>query len=56
MSGSRGAYTYLPKSVEEFPDQKALSGMMEDAGFVGIRFRNLSGGIAAMHVGDRKAT
>lgn len=56
VSGSRGAYTYLPKSVEEFPDQKALAGMMENAGFVGIRFRNLSGGIAAMHVGDRKAT
>lgn len=55
VSGSRGAYTYLPKSVEDFPDQKRLAGLMEEAGFSGVRYRNLSGGIAAMHVGDRGA-
>jgi demethylmenaquinone methyltransferase/2-methoxy-6-polyprenyl-1,4-benzoquinol methylase len=55
VSGSRGAYTYLPKSVEDFPDQKSLAGMMEAAGFSEVRYRNLSGGIAAMHVGDRGA-
>lgn len=55
VSGSRGAYTYLPKSVEDFPDQKSLVGMMESAGFADVRYRNLSGGIAAMHVGDRAA-
>lgn len=53
VSGSRGAYTYLPKSVEDFPDQKSLARRMEAAGFANVRYRNLSGGIAAMHVGDR---
>lgn len=54
VSGSRGAYTYLPKSVAEFPGQKELSRKMEVAGFEGVRYRNLSGGIAAIHVGDRR--
>lgn len=53
VSGSRGAYTYLPRSVVDFPDQTVLARMMEDAGFIDVRYRNLTGGIAAIHVGDR---
>ena len=53
LSGSSGAYTYLPKSVKNFPDQKRLAEMMREAGFVNVRYRNLSGGIAALHLGER---
>ena len=52
VSGSMGAYSYLPASVKVFPDQRRLAAMMEGAGFSAVRYRNFSGGIAAAHVGD----
>jgi demethylmenaquinone methyltransferase/2-methoxy-6-polyprenyl-1,4-benzoquinol methylase len=53
LSGSRGAYAYLPDSVSRFPDQKRLAGLMRDAGFENVGYRNLTGGIAALHTGTR---
>jgi demethylmenaquinone methyltransferase/2-methoxy-6-polyprenyl-1,4-benzoquinol methylase len=53
ISGSKSAYQYLPDSVSRFPDQKGLSELMRQAGFEDVNFRNLSGGIAALHVGRR---
>lgn len=54
VSGSRGAYEYLPDSVSKFPDQKGLAKMITDAGFSDVSYRNLTGGIAAIHVGTRR--
>jgi len=51
VSGSRGAYEYLPDSVSKFPDQKKLVELMEEIGFNRVQYRNLTGGIAAMHIG-----
>ena len=53
VSGSQGAYSYLPASVQKFPDQSQLSLLMEQAGFVQVGYENLSGGIAALHMGRR---
>jgi demethylmenaquinone methyltransferase / 2-methoxy-6-polyprenyl-1,4-benzoquinol methylase len=53
ISGSRSAYTYLPASVQKFPDQSQLSLLMEEAGFVQVGYENLTGGIAALHMGRR---
>ena len=53
ISGSLGAYTYLPASVSRFPDQKQLAVMMEQSGFEQVSFENLTGGIAALHMGRR---
>ena len=53
VSGSQNAYSYLPASVQKFPDQSQLSLLMEQAGFVQVRYENLSGGIAALHLGKR---
>jgi demethylmenaquinone methyltransferase/2-methoxy-6-polyprenyl-1,4-benzoquinol methylase len=53
ISGSRSAYTYLPASVQTFPDQSQLSLLMEQAGFVQVGYENLTGGIAALHMGRR---
>jgi len=53
VSGSLSAYTYLPASVQKFPDQSQLSLLMEQAGFVQVGYENLSGGIAALHLGKR---
>lgn len=53
VSGSRGAYEYLPDSVSKFPDQKRLAEMMGSTGFGPVKFQNLTGGIAALHVGTK---
>ena len=53
ISGSRSAYGYLPDSVARFPDQRVLAKMMREAGFVDIEYENLTGGIAALHLGTR---
>ena len=54
VSGSRGAYEYLPDSVSKFPDQKHLAGMMREIGFLDVEYKNLTGGIAAIHTGTKK--
>lgn len=53
ISGSRSAYEYLPESVSRFPDQTELASIMREAGFIEVGFKNLTGGIAALHVGTR---
>jgi demethylmenaquinone methyltransferase/2-methoxy-6-polyprenyl-1,4-benzoquinol methylase len=53
ISGSRGAYEYLPDSVSRFPNQGRLAEMMREAGFDAVEYKNLTGGIAAFHVGTR---
>jgi len=53
ISGSKSAYQYLPDSVSRFPDQALLAAMMKDAGFIDVSFQNLTGGIAALHLGRR---
>jgi len=53
VSGSRSAYTYLPASVQKFPDQTQLSRLMERAGLDQVGYENLTGGIAALHTGRR---
>jgi demethylmenaquinone methyltransferase/2-methoxy-6-polyprenyl-1,4-benzoquinol methylase len=49
VSGSRGAYEYLPDSVSKFPDQKGLVQLMRAAGFGSVEYTDLTGGVAAIH-------
>ena len=51
VSGDSHAYRYLHDSVQVFPDQQQLMEMMRTTGFVETGYRNLSGGIAALHWG-----
>lgn len=53
VSGSRGAYEYLPDSVSKFPDQQKLALMLRGTGFRDVEYKNLTGGIAAIHTGIR---
>jgi len=53
VSGHRTAYRYLPRSVANFPVQEELSRRMTAAGFRNVRWRSLTFGIAAIHVGER---
>ena len=51
ISGDGSAYTYLPESIRTFPDQRALAAELASAGFQGVHWTNLTGGIVALHVG-----
>jgi demethylmenaquinone methyltransferase/2-methoxy-6-polyprenyl-1,4-benzoquinol methylase len=53
ISGSKSAYSYLPNSVQRFPDQQELSRLMNEVGFSQVTYENLTGGIAALHLGRR---
>jgi demethylmenaquinone methyltransferase/2-methoxy-6-polyprenyl-1,4-benzoquinol methylase len=53
ISGHRTAYSYLPQSVANFPDREKLAERMRRAGFTNVRWRQLTFGIAAIHVGER---
>jgi demethylmenaquinone methyltransferase/2-methoxy-6-polyprenyl-1,4-benzoquinol methylase len=49
------AYTYLIESIRRFPDQEEMKTIMERAGFADVRYRNLTFGIACIHVGSKSA-
>ncbi|MCB1436428.1 MAG: bifunctional demethylmenaquinone methyltransferase/2-methoxy-6-polyprenyl-1,4-benzoquinol methylase UbiE [Rhodobiaceae bacterium] len=49
VTGDADSYRYLVESIRRFPDQERFAGMIRDAGFSRVRYRNLSGGIAAIH-------
>jgi demethylmenaquinone methyltransferase/2-methoxy-6-polyprenyl-1,4-benzoquinol methylase len=45
------AYSYLIESIRRFPDQEEMKAIMERAGLADVRYRNLTFGIACIHVG-----
>jgi demethylmenaquinone methyltransferase/2-methoxy-6-polyprenyl-1,4-benzoquinol methylase len=51
FAGDSDAYSYLPNSVHTFPEPERLAAMMDAAGFTGIRWLLLAGGIIAIHSG-----
>jgi demethylmenaquinone methyltransferase/2-methoxy-6-polyprenyl-1,4-benzoquinol methylase len=51
VAGDGAAYRYLAESIRRFPGQRSFAAMIAAAGFGQVKFRNLSGGIAAMHSG-----
>lgn len=51
IANDRDSYQYLVESIRKFPDQESFAGMIRDAGFGQVKYRNLSMGIAALHSG-----
>lgn len=51
VSSSPDAYVYLAESIRAWPDQAALAEKLQDAGWSQVRWKNLSGGIVALHHG-----
>jgi demethylmenaquinone methyltransferase/2-methoxy-6-polyprenyl-1,4-benzoquinol methylase len=47
------AYTYLAESIPDWPAQRELAGVIEAAGWSAVRWRDLSLGVVAVHVGRR---
>jgi demethylmenaquinone methyltransferase / 2-methoxy-6-polyprenyl-1,4-benzoquinol methylase len=48
-AGAREPYQYLVESIRRFPAQQPFAQMIRSAGFGRVSYRNLTGGIAAMH-------
>ncbi|KAA0157209.1 hypothetical protein FNF29_00561 [Cafeteria roenbergensis] len=51
VTGDRDSYQYLVESIRQFPNQEAFKGMIEDAGFVSARSRDMTFGVVAIHSG-----
>jgi demethylmenaquinone methyltransferase / 2-methoxy-6-polyprenyl-1,4-benzoquinol methylase len=43
------AYSYLAESIQDWPDQLGLARLMKQAGWGSVAYRNLTGGIVALH-------
>lgn len=51
VAGDRASYQYLVESIRRFPRQEAFAAMIREAGFERVGWRNLTGGVAAIHSG-----
>jgi demethylmenaquinone methyltransferase/2-methoxy-6-polyprenyl-1,4-benzoquinol methylase len=49
VAGNTEAYRYLAESIRRFPSQESFARMIAAAGLDLVKYRNLSGGIAALH-------
>ena len=53
LSPNSGAYSYLAESIRDWPAQEELAGRIRAAGWSAVRWRNLTFGVVAVHVGRR---
>ncbi|MER6315772.1 demethylmenaquinone methyltransferase [Streptomyces sp. NPDC001581] len=53
VSSNPDAYVYLAESIRAWPDQPALAGLLQKAGWSKVAWRNLTGGIVALHRGTK---
>jgi len=53
VSSDPSAYVYLAESVRAWPTQPALAARLQQGGWADVAWRNLSGGIVALHRGTR---
>lgn len=51
IANDRDSYQYLVESIRRFPDQERFAGMIREAGFGQVKYRNMTGGVAALHSG-----
>ena len=51
VAGDRDSYQYLVESIRKFPDQETFAGLIRQAGFSQVKYRNMTMGIAALHSG-----
>lgn len=55
VSSNAEAYDYLNESIAAWPDQRTLAHRIAAAGWRGVGFRNLFGGVVALHRANRPA-
>lgn len=49
VSSNPDAYVYLAESIRAWPDQAALAARLQEAGWSKVAWRNLTGGVVALH-------
>ncbi|WP_199879026.1 demethylmenaquinone methyltransferase [Streptomyces sp. CB02460] len=55
VSSNPDAYVYLAESIRAWPDQPGLAKKLQQAGWSQVAWRNLTGGVVALHRGVRAA-
>jgi demethylmenaquinone methyltransferase/2-methoxy-6-polyprenyl-1,4-benzoquinol methylase len=55
IAGNRAGYLLLTESIRLFPSPGEMVSILTDIGFSGVRYRLLTNGIAAVHVGEKTA-
>lgn len=53
VSSNPDAYVYLAESIRAWPDQAGLAQLLQKAGWSNVAWRNLTGGVVALHRGVR---
>ncbi|HJQ02844.1 MAG TPA: demethylmenaquinone methyltransferase [Jatrophihabitans sp.] len=53
VSSNPAAYVYLAESIRGWPDQQQLARTVEAAGWSDVHWRNLTGGVVALHRAQR---
>lgn len=56
VSSNPEAYVYLAESIRAWPDQDSLAALIEEVGWRKITYRNLTGGIVAIHHAHKPST
>jgi demethylmenaquinone methyltransferase/2-methoxy-6-polyprenyl-1,4-benzoquinol methylase len=51
VANDEASYRYLVESIRRFPPQEKFAAMMTEAGLKRVSYQNLSGGVAAIHMG-----
>ena len=49
-SSNPDAYIYLAESIRAWPNQGALAAQISQAGWSGVTWKNLTGGVVAVHM------
>ncbi len=55
ISKDSSAYTYLPESVVNFPDDKEFMSILSELGFSSVKQKRLTGGIATIYIGKKNS-
>ncbi len=53
FTGDTKGFVYLVNSIRAFPDQKAFAATLQNAGFKNVTWKNMAGGIVAVHTGRK---
>lgn len=53
ISKDNAAYTYLPESVEAFPDGKKFLEVLEKTGFKNTQCKSLTFGVSSIYIGEK---
>jgi ubiquinone/menaquinone biosynthesis C-methylase UbiE len=51
VANDEASYQYLVESIRRFPGQDEFAERVAAAGFAGVGYENLSGGVCAIHSG-----